>query len=108
MYNYQLGNIQALPQALTKSSPFSYNFKVWPILEKFSCTEEERTMMENKIKYNGMTINAIGSINEYSTSQELERVFVKGQLIRVQNIPEDFHVVNELYKEVEKGFYTGE
>ena len=107
MYNYQLGNVQALPQSITKSSPFSYNFKVWPILEKFSCSEKERTMMENKIKYDGMTVNAIGSISEYSVSQEVNKVYVKGQLIRVEDIPEDFHVINELYKEVQKGFYVG-
>lgn len=105
MYNYQLGNIKALPQSLTKADPLTYNNKVWPILEEFSCTSTEKDMVKNKIKYNGMTIMAVGTINDYSTSTDFSEVFVKGQLIRLTGVNDDFHVIDAIYEEVNKGFY---
>lgn len=106
MYKYGLGNVQALPQSISKSSPLTYNNKVWPILEEFSCTDQEKQIIRNKIEYNGMNINAIGTIAEYSNSNELDKVFVKGQLIRLESIKDDFHIVDALYQEVNKGFYV--
>ena len=106
MYNYQLGNIKALPQTITKSDPLTYNNKIWPILEEFSCTEAEKQVLLNKIAYNGMNIMAIGRLAEYSLSNELDKVYVKGQLIRVDTINDDFHVIDAIYQEVNKGFYV--
>lgn len=108
MYNFQLGNIQALPQSITKSSPFGYNFKIWPVLEKFSCSPEERETVKNKIIYDGMTINAIGTLYDYSQAQKLDKVYLKGQLIRLEDIVDDFHIADAIYQEVFKGFYIGE
>lgn len=106
MYNYQLGNIKALPATITKSDPLTYNNKIWPILEEFSCTEAEKELVSNKIRYNGMNIMAIGRLAEYSLSNELDKVYVKGQLIRVDTINDDFQVIDAIYQEVNKGFYV--
>lgn len=106
MYNYQLGNIKALPQSISKSDPLTYNNKIWPILEQFSCTETEKEVLFNKIAYNGMNIMAIGRLGDYSISSELDRVFVKGQLIRLDTVKDDFHVIEALYEEINKGFYV--
>lgn len=106
MYNYQLGNIQALPQTITKSSPLTYNNKIWPILEEFGCTEQEKQVIENKIRYNSMNIMAIGTLNEYMTSSEIDKVYVKGQLIRLETINDDFHIIDAIYQEVNKGFFV--
>ena len=103
-YKYQLGNIQALPQSMTKSTPLSYNNKVWPILEKFSCTDTEKEVLANKIKYDGMTIMAIGTLNDYVSIGG----YLKGKMIRLQNLNDDSHIANAIYEEVEKGFYEGE
>lgn len=106
MYNYQLGNIQALPQSVSKSSPLTANNKLWPILEKFSCTDAEKTVLKNKIKYNSMTIMAIGRLSNYATSSDFDKVYVKGQLIRLDTIKDDFHLIDTIYQEVNKGFYV--
>lgn len=103
-FQYQLGNIQALPQSMTKSTPLSYNNKVWPILEHFSCTDREKEVLKDKIKYNGMTIMAIGSLIDYSTAGS----YLKGQMIRLNDLNDDSHVANAIYEEVNKGFYEGE
>ena len=103
-FQYQLGNIQALPQSMTKSTPLSYNNKVWPILEYFSCTDREKEVLKEKIKYNGMTVMAIGSLIDYSVAGS----YLKGQMIRLNNLNDDSHVANAIYEEVNKGFYEGE
>ena len=103
-FQYQLGNIQALPQSITKSSALSFNNKVWPILEKFSCTDKEKELLENKIKYNGMTIMAIGQLLDYS----VDGGYLKGKMIRLVDLGDDSHVAQAIYEEVDKGFYEGE
>lgn len=103
-FNYQLGNIQALPQSITKSSPLSFNNKIWPILEEFSCTDEEKKILRNKLKYDGMTIMAIGELDNYSVPGG----YLKGKLIRLEGLSDDSHVADAIYQEVDRGFYKGE
>lgn len=103
-FNYQLGNIQALPQTMTKSTPLSYNNKVWPILESFSCTPKEREILVNKLKWDGMTIMAIGTLSDYTQPGGK----LKGQMIRLDDLNDDSHIANAIYEEVNKGFYEGE
>ena len=103
-FNYQLGNIQALPQSMTKSTPLSYNNKIWPILEHFSCTDREKEILKNKLRYDGMTVMAIGTLNDYSNVGG----YLKGKMIRLENLNDDSHIANAIYEEVEKGFYEGE
>lgn len=103
-YQLNLGNIQALPQSVTKSSPLSYNNKIWPILEYFTCTDEEKEALRNRIKYTGMTVMAIGTLKDYSA----QGAYVKGQMIRINNLNDDSHIAQAIYEEVNKGFYEGE
>lgn len=103
-FNYQLGNIQALPQSMTKSTPLSYDNKIWPILERFSCTDKEKEILKNKLRYDGMTVMAIGTLNDYSDVGG----YLKGKMIRINNLNDDSHIANAIYEEVEKGFYEGE
>ena len=103
-FNYQLGNVQALNATITKSTPLTYNNKVWPILEYYTCTEEEKNVLRNKIKYDGMTIMAIGNLKGYVG----EGARLKGQMIRLQNLGDDSHIAQAIYDEVNKGFYEGE
>ena len=103
-FNYQLGNIQALPQSMTKSSPLSFNNKIWPIMEFFSCTPEEKDVLRNKLRYDGMTIMAVGSLNDYSVTGG----YLKGKLIRLSDIDDDSHIAQAIYEEVDKGFYERE
>ena len=103
-FNYKMGNIEALPQSMTKSTPLSFNNKVWPILEYFSCTPEEKEVLENKLKYDGMTVMAIGTLADYRTAGG----YLKGKMIRLNELNDDSHIANAIYEEVAKGFYEGE
>ena len=103
-FNYQLGNTQALNPTVTKGSPLTYNNKVWPILELYSCTDEEKEVLAKKIKYDGMTIMAVGTLRGYSNPG----AHLKGKMIRLENLDDDSHIAQAIYEEVDKGFYQGE
>lgn len=100
MYNYNLGNIAAMPNSLTKISAFTNNNKIFPVFEYYTCTDEEKSALIKKIKYDGMTVMKISSLSEFINSE-----FIRGKLIRCDNISDDFHIVNECYNELAKGLY---
>ena len=105
MYGYKLGNIQALPYSLAKTSAFTANNRIFPFVEFYSCTSEEINNLTNKIKYDGMTIMATSTLNSFSNSNDFDRIFLKGQLIKLDNLDDDFHIADAIYEEVNKGFY---
>ena len=99
-FGYALGSIQALPYSLNRVSSFNINNKIFPILEYYTCTDIEKEALRNKIKYNGMTVMAIGYIADYI---QPEPSYIKGKLIRLESL--DNHTVNEIANELNKGFY---
>lgn len=101
-FGYQLGNIKALPDNLTQVSSYNPNNKIFPILEYYTCTDVEKQALENKLKYNGMTVMRIGTIAEFIRT---ERTYIKGKLIRLEGISDDFHIVNEISNEIFKGVF---
>ena len=101
MFGYQLGNIKAVPDSLSKTTAYTKNNKYFPFLEYYTCTEEEKNALKNKLKYNGMTVMTIGTISEYLKSEES---YIKGRLIRLVG-DYDNHYVNELSQELYKGVY---
>lgn len=103
MYNYRLGNIQAMPQGLAKNTGVNFNTRLFPMLEVYEATEQENNMFLNKLKYNGMTVGAIGTLSEYNSADEL--TYVQGQLLRLEDIGEDYHTAMSIYEEVAKGLY---
>lgn len=101
-FTYQLGNIKALPNSITKVTPLTYNNKKFPFLEKYCCTDKEIEILKNKILYTSMNINAIGSILEY---QKSTRTFIQGILIRLEDTGLESKEVYEIYNELKKGVY---
>lgn len=102
LFGYNLKNIEARPQSLTKVSSFNPNNKLFPILEYYTCTKEEKDALRNKIKYNGMTVMTIGTIADY---QLLEPSYIKGRLIRLDTINADYHEALALADEINKGVF---
>lgn len=102
MFGYQLGNIQAMPTSLTKVSAFNPNNKKFPVLEYYTASQVEKDALREKLRYNGMTVMTIGTISQYL--QE-EPSYIKGKLIRINGQVEDYHIINELANELNKGIY---
>ena len=98
-FGYQLGNIQALPTALAKTSTLTINNSLVPMLEIYTCTQEEKNAFRSKIEYNGMTVMAIGTMSQYTEG------YFKGKLIRLESISDDYHIVNTIASELYKGVY---
>lgn len=118
MFGLNLGNIKARANTLTKTTSFNKNNKYFPYIEFFTCTEEEKKALANKIAWNGMTLGVIGKMNDYIDNSwsygDIEsQGYIKGKLIRL-DFPinhkqklhsEDFHVINAISGELNKGVY---
>lgn len=102
MFNYNLDNIRALPYSLAKTSALTYNNKIFPILEYYTCTDEEKQAFRDKLKYNGMRVGRIGNIIDFIRP---EQSYIKAKLIRLTDIPEDFHILNAIAEEMDKGVF---
>lgn len=120
MYNYNLGNVKALPYSISRTDCLSENTRLVPFLEIYRCTEQEVINLLNIIKYNGMTVmkidkpyNYIGSSNYEENYQQSINChdkacyYIKGRLINnpETDIEDDFHVVDAIYEELNKGIY---
>ena len=104
-FGYQLGNIKALPDSLVKLPAQVYNNKIWPFVEYYTCTNEEKLALKNKIRYNGMTIMRIGTIKDFIRQEES---YIKGKLIRTDLIKADSHEIMELAAELNQGIFIKE
>lgn len=102
LFGYQLGNIQALPQTVAKVSALNQNNRLVPVLEYYTATDIEKQALRDKIKYNGMTTMVIGKISNYL---QTEPSYIKGQIIRLENIDNDYHVAKSIAKEINQGVY---
>ena len=102
LYEYDLGNIQAMPASITKVSSFNPNNKIFPILEEYSATADEQQALRDKLTYNGMTVMTIGTIRQHL--QE-DYSFVQGDIIRMNNIDADHQIAVAIADELNKGVY---
>lgn len=103
-FNYQLGNIKALPYTLTKVGAFDISSKIFPILEYYTCTDKEKQALKDKIKWESMTVMRIGTLSEFMNFNGQLNYF-KGELIRNDVITEDNHMLEAIYSEILKGVY---
>ena len=101
-FGYQLGNIKALPYSLTKVGAYNANNKLVPFFERYSCTDIEKQALRDKLYYNGMSVGRIGSIAQF---QQSTPTYIKGKLIRLENTGDDFHVINAISAEINKGVF---
>ena len=109
-FGYQLGNIQALPYTLTKVSAFNNNNKIFPVLEYYSCTDREKEALANKVAWNGMTVMAIGYISDYidnswSYGNITSKNYIKGKIIRIDTLEDEYHLLVNIAEEINKGVY---
>lgn len=104
LFNYNLQNIRALPNTLNKISAYTINNKYFPFIEYYTCTEQEKNALRQKLKYEGMTIGSIGYIADYEDIIP-EFNYFKGQLIQVGALEKDYHIADALSVELEKGIY---
>lgn len=114
LYGYNLQNIQALPYGLARTSAFDINNKIFPSLEYYCASDDEIQALTDKIRNNGMTIMRIGYLSDFSLykpdkfsiqHEDKNYVYVKGKIIRLDGIADDFHVANVISGELNKGVF---
>ena len=109
-FAFQLDNIQAQPNTLAKVVALTVNNKIFPIIEKYTATDEEVKALCNKIRYNGMTVGVIGKVSDYIGNSWTyngisDKGYIKGQIIQL-DIFDDYHSAIEIANELNKGVYT--
>ena len=100
-----IGNIQAMPDTLTKGTAQNENNKLCPCIEIYRATQIELDAVVNYIKWNGMTVGIVDQLNKwYNPSEEASTNYIEADIIRL-DIPDDSHIVSEIANELRKGVY---
>lgn len=108
IFEYSLDNVRALPNSIAKTTAYTENNKIFPMLEYYSCTDEEKNILANEIAQRGMTIGSIDYIASYASNTWeyngiVARNFIKAQLIKTDI--KDNHIADVLSTELAKGLY---
>ena len=102
LFNYNLQNIQALPQSVSKTAAFNINSKYVPFLEKYTCTEEEKNALRDKLKWQGMTVMRTGQIEDYVWDDD---TYIEAMPLRLTGLSEDTHTAQTIAQELNMGTY---
>ena len=112
MHQLQLGNVQAMPRTLARTTAFNVDNRYFPILARYLPTSNEINMVNNFINNRSMNVGVIDQPvnyinNRYSYDDYTEpsdRGFIQGSIIKIDSI-HDTHFVDELNTEFQKGVY---
>lgn len=102
LYNFSLGNIQALPNTLTKIGAFDIDCSPVPVLEYYTCTDIEKEAFSAKLIYNGMTVMRIGRVSNFVYDDDN---YIKCKIIRYDEFAQDIHILNKIAEELNKGVF---
>ena len=102
LFYYQLDNVKALPQSVSKTAAFNINSKYVPFLEKYTCTEEEKNALRDKLRWQGMTVMRTGQIQEYVWADD---TYIEAMPLRLDNLSEDTHTAQVIAQELNMGTY---
>lgn len=110
MHEMQLENIKALPNSIAKSTAYTENNPIFPVLEYYTCTTEEKDLVAKAIANMGMTVNAVGKpidyvYNTWNYNGIVSKGFFKATLIRLEDLPEDYHMLQAIAEELSLGIY---
>ena len=105
MFNYQLGNVKALPNTLTKVSTYNINNKIYPFYEIYEATSEEIEALRQQLKWRGYNLGIIGQLSDF----QVEGKYFKGKLIRLAEVQDvslgDSHLIENFNSELQQGIY---
>lgn len=113
-YQYQISNIKARGDTITKISTFNPDNKIYPVLETYTCTYQEQSQLTESVKWNGFGLEMFGSISDFGTNG----AYISATPLRFATAyytnataPDDrdllppLNILNEIVKELELGIY---
>lgn len=101
MLNFQLGNIKALPNTLTKVSTYNINNKIYPFYEIYEATSEEIENLRLQLKLRGYNLGISGTLSTFM----VEGKYFKGKIIYNEDVVGDSHMAEVLNSELTTGIY---
>lgn len=101
-FNYQLDNVKARPDTLGNVGAYNANNKIFLFIEHYQASDVEIQALRENIKYRNMNIGRIGILEDYI---EANHNYIRGQLIRIENLSDDYHMGTEISNEISKGVY---
>ena len=104
LWNMQLQNIQAIPQSVSKTGCLTYNNKLVPYVEYYTCSEAEKQALREKIYWTGMSVGRVGKVREFYNMGD--KPYVQGSLIHI-DINNDLQIVNRINEVLQGGVYFG-
>lgn len=104
-----LAAIQAQPYSLSKTTAFTANNKIFPILEFYTCSEKERNAVVAYLVNNSFNIGAVIPFKNllnitWAADNKTARKWIQGHPIEI-NTNEDYHYTAELGRELAQGYY---
>ena len=105
LHNYQLDNVKALPDTLTKVSSYNINNKYFPFIEEYTCTEEEVKAFVGYLRERNYKIGVVSTINDVLENGYKDYEYVKANVLRLPTIKDDFHLASTIAEELETGAY---
>ena len=103
-FAFNIANIKALPDTLTKVSAYNQQNKIFPFVEMYDATDEEKEYFKEQLKYQGMVINRVGTLSEYIDFDK--ETFFQAILIRGEDAWET-HTTNFIAEQLARGIYIG-
>lgn len=112
-FTLSLGNIQAQPYSLSKTTAFTANNKIFPILEYYTCSEREKLAVASQIAQYSMNVGIIGTLQEFLSNswsyKDIQaRKYIRGIFTQIKGINDDFHLLNTINQELSRGIYFDE
>ena len=104
MFASNLQTIQARATTLSKSTAYNINNKYFPYIEYYSCSDEELSAIEKKLKYTSMKVGVIGSIKDFLNYNN-EYTFIQCRPVLLEGLGDDYHTALEIAKELSQGVY---
>lgn len=101
----QTGNVKAQTSTISKLTAINTNFKFFPQLLVYIANDKDIDSLDAKWENCGMSIGRIGKLSDYL--QQGKYQFVKGKLMRNDNMHYSFDYYNAIGQEVAQGFFYG-
>lgn len=99
-----VGNITSQSSSISNVGSFTNVSKLFPTLEKYSCTSEETTVFENYLTWNGWNIGVYDNISNWTGGNNNQK-YIKGSMLRNTTLYDDTHMFNTINKELQEGVY---
>ena len=104
-YNLHLGNVRALPYSITKTSALTYNNKIFPFIEFYSCSDVEEWAYYMKLWWNGMSIGVIDHLPKYESGNYAN--YFRGKLVALYGEEGSNAVENRIVEAINMEFMKG-